>query len=183
MAPQTTGAPTSHPSLEPSTPVTGTPVAVSAAGPPTNEQRISNPKFSVSTIERSSPAQVAWAYLTLRLSYSYTDNGPGEGVRRAAAFATATKADALTKGLQRADRSSWQIAVAEHAAAAVIITNLTTFTPNRRDGFATVVASWNLTLTGTSAGSRTQGGLHTTLTLNHGADGWAVSDDGLGQPN
>ena len=184
MAPPTTAAAsTSPPTPERSAVASKVPVTVTAAGPPTNEQRIDNPKFAVSTVQRNSPAQVAWAYLTLRLSYSYIDAGPGEGVRRAAAFATAAKANELTSQLKQADHSSWQKAVDDHAAATATVTNLTAFTPNSRNGFATVVASWNLTLTRTSTGSRTQGGLHTTLTLNQGPNGWAVSDDGLGQPN
>lgn len=54
---------------------------------------MTDPEYSPDMINRKVPDQVAWAYDTLRMSYSYTDTGPTAHSQQAARFAILTSAN------------------------------------------------------------------------------------------
>lgn len=154
------------------------------AGAPTNQVVLSNPKFALNTVDLSSPEQVAWAYLTERLSYSYRDAQPGAGIARAARYLTpdaAAQAPPRVTGDPAQDQQ-WVAAVAARTVASTTISRLTAFHPDAAaaGAEALVIADWNRALS-SNAGAplRTTG--TTTLILQSQSDNtWRISDPGMG---
>ena len=139
-----------------------------------------HPRYDLSRIDRSDPIQVAWAYLTLRLSYSYTDRAAGAGVARSAVYATPTLQNRLHTQAAAADQNGWKTAAAQKRAAAITVDQFDSFPAAATD---TIAASWTLTITST-AGDHTVPGQTTSLVLRQQPNGtWLVDNDGFGTAN
>lgn len=170
----TSSRPTSAASRQPSATASTAPATLAAGE---GVVAVDNPKYSLSSPERTSAEQVAWVFLTYRLSYSWTDLGPGAGVRFAALYATPAKRATMLAGVQKAWTSTWDQVVADRTQSKLVVTKLTTETgdaPTRR-----VVLTWHSDLT--RAGKTHQSFGVTTLTLQRQTDrSWLVSTDSFG---
>lgn len=174
VAATSTSRPTSAAARQPSATVSTAPATLAAGG---GVVAVDNPKYSLSSPVRTSAEQVAWVFLTYRLSYSWTDLGPGAGVRFAALYATPAKRATMLAGVQKAWTSTWDQVVADRTQSKLVVTKLTTETggaPTSR-----VVLTWHSDLT--RAGKTNQSFGVTTLTLQRQSDGsWLVSADSFG---
>lgn len=152
-------------------------------GAPTNQVVLSNPRFTLDTVDLSSPEQVTWAYLTERLSYSYRDTQPGAGVARAAHYLTpdaAAQAPPPAANIPTQD-DQWAAAVAARTVASTTVTRLTAFHPDAATAGveALVVADWTSVLSNnTGAPLRTTGSTTITLQLQPN-NTWQITDPGL----
>ena len=156
-----------------------------APGAPSNETQIDHPTYTLGAIDRRVATQVAYAYLTLRLSYTWRDPAQGAGIRRAAAYASPAHVAAMIHNVPTAATDAWKTAQRQHVSAAVKITSIQSFAPLQPGpGRSTLtVLSWQQTSTSTAAAATTSSG-NTTVTLLQGAGGtFAVTADSFGQPN
>ncbi|MEP6560425.1 MAG: hypothetical protein ABJD68_05025 [Nakamurella sp.] len=163
-----------------------------AFGAPTNITDIAQENgrfpYSLSTINRASPQQVAWAYITLRYTVTWTDTDPQQANARAAAYTTTPEPPPRVSVTtptqwQAAADAQWQHAVAAHVMSTVQITALTVQLGSAAPGsFTLVTVSWvtktrrndqpTITVPGTG-----------TLNLIAQADGtWLVAATGSDQP-
>jgi len=167
-------------SAPPSAPPPKTAAAVSL---PSGHTLITSPAYTLATIDRKSPEQAAWAYLTLRMAYSYTDIGPTQHSQQAATFAT-PQPPATTDATQT---SNWAKVVSNHIQAAVTITEMDIDPPgpaNHSTAAQTLIrATWTRNLTSELAAPiRSSGATTVTVQLQHNGT-WLVSDSGFSAPN
>lgn len=135
-----------------------------------------NPTYDSNQINRADPAQVAWAYLTNRLSTSYTDPTPGAGLANAAQYAAPDLAAQLKNGIEN-KIATWPTT---QASAIATLTHQSLYNSGDR---AVVIATWTLTVTNGEHAPHVTSDLSTTLTLTLASGKWQVADDGLAQPS
>ena len=154
-------------------------------------QRVmTDPKYSPDAINRKVPEQVVWAYITLRMAYSYTDSGPTEHSRHAAMFAISTSAKTTTATAAASpaatDPQNWEHVILDKLRAAVTITEMDVY-PSGPAHTATTTqtlirVSWTRTLFSELNAPVHSGGA-TTVTLQRQHNGnWLVSDNGFSAP-
>ena len=152
---------------------------------------ITDPKYSPDAIDRKVPEQVAWAYLTLRMGYSYTDSGPTEHSQQAATFAipTNTKTTTATAPASPApiDIPNWDHVINDKMEAVVIITEMDVCSSGPAHTATTsqtlVRVTWTRTLSN-ELNAPVQSSGATTVTVQRQRNGnWLVSDNGFSDPN
>ncbi len=149
------------------------------------QRDILDPNYRLDSINRKVPEQVAWAYLTLRMSYSYEDPGPEQHSRRAATYARTT--GQLSPTTVAAAAANWATVVRDQMRAAVTITEMNVYPPGPANIAAArqalVRVTWTRTLSSElNAAVQTSGS--TTVTLQRQPDStWWVTDDGFAAPN
>ena len=144
------------------------------------DSETTNPTYDINQINRADPTQVAWAYLTSRLSNSYTDPTPGSGLANAAQYAAPDLAAQLDNSIQNTI-AIWPAIQKNQASAIATLTHLSLYSSGDK---ATVIATWTLTVTAGDHAPHITSGLSTTLTLTSAAgEEWQVAIDGLAQPN
>lgn len=172
--PAMTGS-TSAPGPEPE-PAADPPGRTSSAQP---DFETTNPTYDTNQINRADPTQVAWAYLTNRLSNSYTDPTPGVGLANAAQYAAPDLAAQLKNGIE-STIATWLTTQATQASTIATLTHQSLYNSGDR---AVVIATWTLTVTTGQHAPHITSDLSTTLTLTLAAGEWRVANDGLAQPN
>lgn len=182
-AAETTVEPSTDPAPNPASSA-ARPLATDTAQPtdiPTATAEISNPTYDIDNVDRSDPAQVAWAYLTHRLGHSYTDPAPDAGLTAAAQYATPELAHQAADQATAAAADTWDDVQKSQRAAVPTVTHMTVYTEPDR---TTVIASWTLTVLATGQPPRVTTGLSTSLLLTQApGTGWLVSADGLHRPD
>lgn len=175
--PQTAVAPSDDPASGAVRPLAIDPVQ--PTGIPTATAKISNPTYDINNVDLGDPAQVAWAYLTHRLSHSYTDSALNAGLTAAAEYAGPELAARLA-GQAEANSDTWKDLLTEQQTAIATLTRLSVYETGDR---ATVVTTWALTVSALDRSSRTSAGLSTSVALARNQRSWEVVDDSLGIPD
>ena len=160
-------------------------------GAPTNITKVSpvNGRFpyTLATVNRASPEQVAWAYTTLRYTVTWNDADSQQATTRAATYTTPTApirtGTSPPAQWQATAAAQWQQAVKAHVLSTVHVTALTVHlgvaTPG---GFTLVNVSWVTTTTRNDQPTVTVPGT-STLNLAAQTDGtWLVAGTGADQP-
>lgn len=174
---QTSGASTLSSTEDSSRPGT------SDGAPP--QRDILDPNYRLDSINRKVPEQVAWAYLTFRMSYSYKDSGPEQHSRQAATYVGPTGQP--QPATVAAAAANWTTVVGDRMQAAVTITEMNVYLPGPANVAAArqalVRVTWTRTLSSElNAPVRTSGS--TTVTLQRQPDStWLVTDNGYAAPN
>ncbi len=166
------------------TPSRRTAAASSDQGKPTGGA-VSDPQYSMGKIDRTVLQQVAWAYLVQRLAYSWHDTHAGDGIRRAARYATPAKAAALLADLRNNSAGSWTTAQGNRVQASVTVRRMqwAAAAASSTGGPVAVVATFTRTFGEAGTIPTTTAG-NTTLTLTRQPGGaWAVSADNFGTPD
>ena len=155
------------------------------------QQVITDPKYSPGAINRKVPEQVAWAYITLRMAYSYTDSGPTEHSQQAAMFAISTSAKMTTATAAASpaatEPQNWDRVIVDKMKAAVTITEMDVY-PSGPAHTATTAqtlirVSWTRMLSSELNGPVQSSGA-TSVTVQRQRNGnWLVSDNGFSDPN
>lgn len=144
-----------------------------------------DPNYRLDSINRKVPEQIAWAYLTLRMSYSYKDSRPEQHSQQAATYASPTgQPPAATVA---AAAANWTTVVRDQMQAAATITEMNVYPPGpaitaaARQALVRVI--WTRTLSSElNATVQTSGS--TTVTLQRQPNStWLVTDDGFAAPN
>lgn len=149
------------------------------------QRDILDPNYRLDSINRKVPEQVAWAYLTLRMSYSHKDSGPRQHSRQAAIYASPTGQPA--PATVAAAAANWTTVVRDQMQAAVTITEINVYPPGPANTAAArqalVRVTWNRTLSSElNAPVQTSGS--TTMTLQRQPNStWLMTDDGFAAPN
>jgi hypothetical protein len=152
---------------------------------------IADPEYSPDAINRKAAEQVAWAYSTLRMTYSYTDSGPTEHIQQASTFAIPTRAKTTTEtaGASPAppDLRNWDHVITDKMHAAVTITEMDVYPSGPADTATTAQTLIRVTWTRTLS-SELNAPVHssgaTTVTLQRQRTGdWLVSNNGFSDPN
>lgn len=149
------------------------------------QRDIVDPDYTVDSINRKVPEQVAWAYLTRRMSYSYKDSGPEQHSRQAATYASPIGQP--PPATVAAAAANWTTVVRDQMQAAVTITEMNVYPPGPANTAAArqalVRVTWNRTLSSElNAPVQTSGS--TTMTLQRQANStWLMTDDGFAAPN
>lgn len=160
-------------------------------GAPTNITNVAqvNGRFpyTLATIDRASPDQVAWAYTTLRYTVTWNDTDSQQSTTRAATYTTPTPSyrtgTTPPTEWQAASSAQWQQAVKAHVLSTVSVTSLTVqLGAAAPGGFTIVSVSWVTTTSRNDQPTVTVPGT-STLTLAAQADGtWLVAGTGSDQP-
>jgi len=179
----TSSAPTDSSSSSSSASWTEPSGAVANLGGPTNAHEITDPVYDFDHIDRTSAAQVAWAYLVSLMSYSYTDPGPGAGIARAATYAVPVH-HAVVQTTGSASRSAaWAKVVAMQMVSRAAVTQLTAYVPGASGMKASVHLAWMSVLTQKDGASQQTSGQTTVLEVRQPGGKWLVADNGFGAPN
>ena len=157
-------------------------------GAPPQEQILTDPAYRLDGIDRTVPEQVAWAYLTLRLSYSYQDTDPDEHNRQAATYASpALSRVTAATGPAAAAGTAWAEVVDKQVRAVVKVTDMYFSLPaaesTGQSGQILLRIAWIRVLSNElNAPVRTSGA--TTMTLQQQPTRtWLVVDYGFAEPN
>jgi len=152
-------------------------------GGPPNAHEITDPVYDFDHIDRTSAAQVAWAYLVALMSYSYTDPGPGAGIARAATYAVPVH-HAVVQTTGSVSRSAaWAKVVATQMVSRAAVTQLTAYVPGASGTKASVHLAWMSVLTQKDGASQQTSGQTTVLEVRQPGGKWLVADNGFGAPN
>jgi len=152
-------------------------------GGPPNAHEITDPVYDFDHIDRTSAAQVAWAYLVALMSYSYTDPGPGAGIARAATYAVPVD-HAVVQTTGSVSRSAaWAKVVATQMVSRAAVTQLTAYVPGASGTKASVHLTWMSVLTQKDGASQQTSGQTTVLEVRQPGGKWLVADNGFGAPN
>lgn len=152
-------------------------------GGPPNAHEITDPVYDFDHIDRTSAAQVAWAYLVALMSYSYTDPGPGAGIARAATYAVPVH-HAVVQTTGSVSRSTaWAKVVATQMVSRAAVTQLTAYVPGASGTKASVHLTWMSVLTQKDGASQQTSGQTTVLEVRQPGGKWLVADNGFGAPN
>ncbi len=157
--------------------------AVANLGGPTNAHEITDPVYDFDHIDRTSAAQVAWAYLVSRMSYSYTDPGPGAGVARAATYAVPVHHAVVQTTGSVSGSAAWAKVMAMQMVSRAAVTQLTAYVPGASGTKASVHLAWMSVLTQKDGASQQISGQTTVLEVRQPGGKWLVADNGFGAPN
>lgn len=152
-------------------------------GGPTNAHEITDPVYDFDHIDRTSAAQVAWAYLVSLMSYSYTDPGPGAGIARAATYAVPVHHPVVQTTGSVSAPSAWAKVVAMQMVSRAAVTQLTAYVPAASGTKASVHLAWMSVLTQKDGASQQTSGQTTVLEVRQPGGKWLVADNGFGVPN
>ncbi len=157
--------------------------AVANLGGPTNAHEITDPVYDFDHIDRTSAAQVAWAYLVSLMSYSYTDPGPGAGIARAATYAVPVHHAVVQTTASVSGSAAWAKVVAMQMVSRAAVTQLTAYVPGASGTKASVHLAWMSVLTQKDGASQQTSGQTTVLEVRQPGGKWLVADNGFGAPN
>lgn len=157
--------------------------AVANLGGPTNAHEITDPVYDFDHIDRTSAAQVAWAYLVSLMSYSYTDPGPGAGIARAATYAVPVHHAVVQTTGSVSGSAAWAKVVAMQMVSRAAVTQLTAYVPGASGTKASVHLAWMSVLTQKDGASQQTSGQTTVLEVRQPGGKWLVADNGFGAPN
>ncbi len=157
--------------------------AVANLGGPTNAHEITDPVYDFDHIDRTSAAQVAWAYLVSLMSYSYTDPGPGAGIARAATYAVPVHHAVVQTTGSVSGSAAWAKVVAMQMVSRAAVTQLTAYVPGASGTKASVHLTWMSVLTQKDGASQQTSGQTTVLEVRQPGGKWLVADNGFGAPN
>ncbi len=157
--------------------------AVANLGGPTNAHEITDPVYDFDHIDRTSAAQVAWAYLVSLMSYSYTDPGPGAGIARAATYAVPVHHAVVQTTGSVSGSAAWAKVVAMQMVSRAAVTQLTAYVPGASGTKASVHLAWMSVLTQKDGVSQQTSGQTTVLEVRQPGGKWLVADNGFGAPN
>jgi len=179
----TSSAPTDSSSSSSSASWTEPSGAVANLGGPTNAHEITDPVYDFDHIDRTSAAQVAWAYLVSLMSYSYTDPGPGAGIARAATYAVPVHHAVVQTTGSVSGSAAWAKVVAMQMVSRAAVTQLTAYVPGASGKKTSVHLAWMSVLTQKDGASQQTSGQTTVLEVRQPGGKWLVADNGFGAPN